>query len=78
MFIPDAIHHRYANVFYGPQQVFVGNEISRERRILSFKLCFWHLQTALLLVPLMSWERWSRKTASTLKSLRKVSELIEK
>ena len=26
-----------------------------------------YLQTALLFVPLMSWERWSRKTASTLK-----------
>ena len=27
MFLPDAIHHRNANVFYGPQQVFVCNEI---------------------------------------------------
>ena len=26
-----------------------------------------YLQTALLFVPLMSWERWSKKTASTLK-----------
>ena len=37
-------------------------------QIFSFTHYFDHLQTALLLVPLMSWERWSRKTASTLET----------
>ena len=39
IYIPDAIHHRYANIFYGPQQVFVSNEIPRERKLL-FLLSF--------------------------------------
>ena len=32
--LPDAIHHRYAYVFYGPQKVLVCNQIPGDRRIL--------------------------------------------
>ena len=39
MFLPDAIHHRNANVFYGPQQVFVCNEIPGARGVI-FKTLF--------------------------------------
>ena len=39
--IPDAINHSYANIFYGPQQVFVSNEIPRGRE----RYCFYFLFT---------------------------------
>ena len=67
--ISDPVDNSYANVLNGPQQVLIGNQVSGEcfnmfLLLLISKRSFVHLHTALLLVPLMSWERWLRKTPS--------------